>query len=370
MKVGLGFQTRHEAGYCGRMSLWDLVKDLPLTVEGYELEGLRQEVSSGFERQSTVIHLKGGGHAGLGEDVVYDAEDHEALQAAGPVHDLTGPQTLGEFTELIESVDLFPTKEPERGDVSRLYRRWSFDSAALDLALRQAGTTLSAIVGREVQPLSFVVSTRLGDIPELTPVTSRLAIQPGLQFKLDPTGDWTEEIVTALAETGAVESVDFKSFYKEGPVVQTGKLPLYEMVIGGLPNAWIEDPDLTIPEVNEFLIPHRDRISWDANIHSIDDIEALPFKPKMVNVKPSRIGGLKRLLDTYDYCEREDIGMYSGGQFELGVGRDHVQLLSSIFHPDSPNDVAPTGWNAPVPVAPLPGSPLSLQEALTGFRLA
>jgi L-alanine-DL-glutamate epimerase-like enolase superfamily enzyme len=351
------------------MSLWDLVKDLPLTCDAYTLEGLSQEVSSGFERQSTVIHLNGGGHVGLGEDVVYDAVDHEAFQGAGPVHDLTGPQTLGDFTELIESLDLFPTKGPER-EVSRLYRRWSFDSAALDLALRQADTNLSALVGREAQPLSFVVSTRLGDAPELTPVTSRLKIQPGLQFKLDPTGEWTEEIVAALAETGAVESVDFKSFYKEGPVVQTGKLPLYEMVIGGLPNAWIEDPDLTIPEVDEFLIPHRDRISWDANIHSIDDIEALPFKPKMVNVKPSRIGGLRRLLDTYDYCEREGIGMYSGGQFELGVGRDHVQLLSSVFHPDSPNDVAPTGWNTPQPASPLPGSPLVLGEAETGFRLA
>ena len=350
------------------MSLWDLVKDLPLTVDGYELEGLREDVSSGMERQCTVIHLSGGGHVGLGEDVVYDGVDHDAFQAAGPVHDLTGPQTLGEFTELIASLDLFPTKEPER-DVSRLYRRWSFDSAALDLALRQAGTNLSNLVGRKVSPLSFVVSIRLGEPPQLVPVTSRLEIQPGLQFKLDPTDDWTDEIVSALAETGAVESVDFKSFYTDGFVVQTGKLPLYEMVIGGLPDAWIDDPDLKIPEVDEFLVPHRDRISWDANIHSIDDIEALPFKPKMVNVKPSRIGGLKRLLDTYDYCEREGIGMYSGGQFELGVGRDHVQLLAAIFHPDSPNDVAPTGWNVPAPIAPLQGSPLSLTEAATGFAI-
>ena len=350
------------------MSLWDLVKDLPLAVDGYELEALRAEVSSGFERQSTVIHLEGGGMTGLGEDVIYDGVDHDAFQAAGQAHELAGPKTLGEFTELVESLDLFPTKSPER-DVSRLYRRWSFDSAALDVALRQADTNLSKLIGREVQPLSFVVSTRLGEVPELTPVTARLAIEPGLQFKLDPTHEWTPEIVEALAGTGAVESVDFKSFYTYGPVVQKGELPLYEMVIGGLPQAWIEDPDLTIPEVDDFLTPHRDRISWDANIHSIDDIDSLPFKPKMVNVKPSRIGGLKRLLDTYDYCEREGIGMYSGGQFELGVGRDHVQLLAAIFHPDSPNDVAPTGWNAPEPVAPLLGSPISLEEAPTGFRL-
>ena len=41
------------------------------------------------------------------------------------------------------------------------------------------------------------------------------------------------------------------------------------------------------------LEPDRDRITWDAPIHSIADIEALPWPPKMVNVKPSRVGGLR-----------------------------------------------------------------------------
>src|SRR5436305_7725632 len=119
------------------MSTFDQLADLPLTVEGYSLEGLRSEVSSGFERLSTVVHLFGGGLEGVGEDVVYDAVDHVALQEAGAVQELRGSYTLGEFCQLIASLDLFPVT-PQR-DVSRLYRRWTFDSAALDLALRQAG---------------------------------------------------------------------------------------------------------------------------------------------------------------------------------------------------------------------------------------
>ena len=39
--------------------------------------------SGGFERLTTVIHLRGGGEEGLGEDVTYDAVDHVALQDAG-----------------------------------------------------------------------------------------------------------------------------------------------------------------------------------------------------------------------------------------------------------------------------------------------
>ena len=95
------------------------------------------------------------------------------------------------------------------------------------------------------------------------------------------------------------------------------------------------------------LAPHRERFSWDAPIHSIADIEALPYPPRMVNIKPSRLGGLRSLLDAYDYCAERGIGNYGGGQFELGVGRGQNQYLASLFHADAPNDVAPTGFNLP-----------------------
>src|SRR4051794_22208006 len=131
------------------MSTYSLLADLPIEIDSYSLEALEADVSSDFTRLTTVIHLRGGGEEGVGEDVVYDALDQIALQDAGPVQDLSGRRTLGELSELIGGLDLFPA-EPVRGDVSRLYRRWAFESAALDLALRQAGTTLAAAVGREL----------------------------------------------------------------------------------------------------------------------------------------------------------------------------------------------------------------------------
>ncbi|HEX7610369.1 MAG TPA: hypothetical protein VF380_06840, partial [Solirubrobacteraceae bacterium] len=65
------------------MSTWDLLAGLPVEIEDYELEGLQATVSSDFERKSTLIRLRGAGEEGVGEDVTYDAEDHEILQAAG-----------------------------------------------------------------------------------------------------------------------------------------------------------------------------------------------------------------------------------------------------------------------------------------------
>ena len=348
------------------MSLFEeRLADLPLRIDGYALEGLSRAVSSAFTRVSTVIRMRGAGQEGVGEDVTYDAEDHEILQAAGAVVPLAGKWTLRSFCDHVEALELWPT--PPQREQSRPYRVWAYESTALDLALRQAGTSLHAALGREPRPLRFVVSLRLGEPPTLGPVARRLARYPSLRFKLDPTSEWTPELIAELVATGAVDSVDFKGLYVGSIVDQPADPVLYRRVVEAFPDAWIEDPKLT-EETDAILLPHRDRITWDAPIHGVGDIEALPFPPRMVNVKPSRLGPLRSLLAAYEYCDERGIGMYGGGQFELGPGRGHIQYLASIFHPDTPNDVAPGGHNDPDVPAGLPESPLEPVAHDTGFR--
>src|SRR3954447_22414825 len=168
------------------MSLYDSVADLPLTIEDYSLELLTRTVSSGFERVTTTIVLRGGGQEGRGEDVTYEAEAHTG-QIGVP---LEGEFTFDSFSEHLGALDLFPGFTPQQ-PVYRRYRRWGFESAALDLALRQAGTSLHEILGRAVEPITFVVSSRMGEPPTIAPVARRLARYPGIRFKLDATPDWT-----------------------------------------------------------------------------------------------------------------------------------------------------------------------------------
>jgi L-alanine-DL-glutamate epimerase-like enolase superfamily enzyme len=246
------------------------------------------------------------------------------------------------------------------------YRTWAYESAALDLALRQAGLALHDALAREPQPVRFVVSLRLGEPPTLEPVRERLELYPQLRFKLDPTSSWDERLISELVATGAVDSVDFKGLYVGSIVDQDADPVLYRRVTDAFPQAWIEDPKLT-PETDAVLAAHRERFSWDAPIHSIADIEALPYPPRMVNIKPSRLGGLRNLLDAYDFCAANRIGNYGGGQFELGVGRGQIQYLASLFHADAPNDVAPSGFNLPEPLAGLPSSPLAATPSAAGF---
>jgi L-alanine-DL-glutamate epimerase-like enolase superfamily enzyme len=350
------------------VATFDLLADLPLEIDGYELQGLEHQ-TPGFERLSTVIHLWGGGEDGLGEDVTYDALDHVALQDAGPTLDLTGYATLGEFCEFMAEVDTFPA-EPQR-EVSRRYRRWAFESAALDLALRQSGIGIATALGREPRPVTFVCSMRLSGGPDepssIETLRRKLDPYPTLRFKLDPTNDWIDELIAALVETGAVDSLDLKGFYKGTPVDVETDPELYAKLIEAFPDAWLEDPDVN-KETRPLLEPVRDRLTWDAPIHSIADVESLPWPPKMVNVKPSRIGGLRDLCQTYDYCEEHGIGAYGGGQWELGVGRGQIQVLASLFHPDTPNDTAPRGYNEADPPPGLPTSPLEPKLSAIGFR--
>jgi hypothetical protein len=353
------------------VSTYETLAGLELTIDGWTLEGLAAEVSNGRLRRTTIVHLRGGGLEGVGEDVDYNADEHlvfQAAAAAGRLPDVSGSWTLGDFCTRVDTLDWFDGAEPEYGEVSRLYRRWTLHSAALDLALRQAGQALHSVLGRPPAPMTFVVSLGLGDPASVAPVQSRLQAYPDLRFKLDVTATWTDAVVAALVDTGAVDTVDFKAHYHGTPVDTEPDGPLYRRVLTAFPDAWLEDPDVEDPATAAALADRHDRITWDAPIHSIADIEALPFAPRMVNLKPSRLGGLQRLCDAYDYCAAQGIGAYGGGQFELGVGRGQAQYLASMFHPDGPNDLSPVGYHDAHPAPGLTTSPLAPTPDPIGFR--
>lgn len=128
----------------------------------------------------------------------------------------------------------------------------------------------------------------------------------------------------------------------------------------------MEDPALT-DETRPLFDGREQRVSWDAPITSVERIESLPWEPCWLNIKPSRFGSLQSVLDAIEYCLANDIRMYVGGQFELSVGRHHLQALASVFYPDAPNDVAPAGYNLPELPSNLPGSPLTPPENPAGL---
>jgi hypothetical protein len=275
-------------------------------------------------RATAIVHLEGDGEHGYGEEVTFQEDD---LLPESPRMRWQFSGSFREFSLWLASQVVFE-RAPEY-EVVRNYRRWAFEAAALDLALRQAGARLDETVGREPEPVNFVVSPASG-FTEF-PAEARLKIdavdvRPGLP----------------------VDVVDFKL---------GGDRPAVESALALYPDALLEDPPVVIAGA---------RVSWDIPITSADEIRRLPERPTAINVKPARLGSVAALFDVYELCAAEGIEMYGGGQHELGPGRAQIQLLASLFHPRGPNDVAPAGYNEPEPSPDLPTSPLEIMPRI-GF---
>jgi hypothetical protein len=295
-------------------------EDLPLAIECKAVTHLVRP-----HRTTAVVRLEGGGEYGVGEEVTFQAGDLLPESLRMPWR-FSG--TFGEFSLWLAAQDLFV--RPPQYDVVRNYRRWAFEAAALDLALRQAGARLDEVVGRSPEPVDFVVS----------PAPGFTAYPVGARLKID---------AVDLRPGLPVDVIDFKL---------QGEPADAESVYAMYPRAFHEDPTSIVPGA---------RVSWDIPITSADDVRRLPERPSAINVKPARLGSLGAVFDLYERCVAEGIDLYGGGQHELGPGRAQIQLLASLFHPQAPNDVAPSGYNEPHPVDGLPRSPLRIAPEV-GFR--
>jgi L-alanine-DL-glutamate epimerase-like enolase superfamily enzyme len=347
-------------------SLWSRVADLPLTIDAHAIERLAAPPPA--ERVTYLVRLRGNDAEGLGEEIGGDMLDESgAFLAAAPSLALAGEWTLATFCDHVAGLDLWP--EPPEWEAARRFRRWAFESAALDLALAQAGLGLAEALGRAPAPVRFVNSLGLGDPPAFATVGRRLEHYPDLRFKLDAQASWSPELAAEVAATGAVAIVDFKGRYELPVDDEFALVAMYEAVLDRFPEAILEDPH-DRPEVADLIEPHAARVSFDAPIATAADIAAAPFGARIVNVKPSRIGSVRALLDVYEHCERDGVRTYGGGMGEVGVARGQIQLLAALFHPDAPNDVAPSAYNMPELSPGLPASPLTPPTGVAGFRWA
>jgi len=349
-------------GTCGRLA------GLPVVIDEINVRRLTYAFSPGFTRITTCVVLRGRGHEGEGEDVTPFEAAHGGVERLEGEPGLRGAFTLAMFGRRVAELNLYPGVQLPPG-FPRTFRGWGFESAALDLSLRQAGVSLGEVLEREGRPMRFVNSPLLGADP-VGVISRRLEVQPGLRFKLDPSSAWNDDVAAELGATGAVEVVDLKGHYPpQAPVAVVPDPALDARVARGLSGAWLEDPGLG-NGCREALEPYLDRVTWDVPVRDPRDIDALPIPPRAINVKPARFGTLRRLFDTYDLCEARRLPMYAGGMGEIGPGRVQNQYLASLFHPDAPNDLAPVPYNAAELVPDLPTSPLLVPAPESGFTPA
>ena len=241
------------------MSLFEeRLADLPLNIEGYALDGLTRDVSSaGFTRASTVIRMHGAGEEGAGEDVTYDAPDHEVLQAAGPVLPLAGEWTLGLVLRPRRRCWTCGPRAPQR-EASRAL-------SACGPTSRRRSTSRCARRARRCTP-------RLGR--ESRPVALRRLAAPRRAADPRPRGQAPGALPVAAAQARPDHRVDPRDHRRagghrrgrlgrlQGPirgtiVDQAADPVLYRRVVEAFPDAWIEDPKLTPRRPTRSSAPSR-----------------------------------------------------------------------------------------------------------------
>ncbi|MCW2949352.1 MAG: L-alanine-DL-glutamate epimerase-like enolase superfamily enzyme [Thermoleophilia bacterium] len=351
-------QTRwsNRVGVAARLR--QAIADLPVEVEQLTTSQLR--LPGDFARTTTLVNVHGSEQCGTGEDIAYSGDTQAALPASYATLDIAGSWTLRELSTHLDSLSVGPPKDPHSDDKPG-FHRWAVESALLDLALRQSGTDLATLIGDDWRPVEVSLSMGLGDPAGVETLELWLDRDSSVTFKLDTSTQWTETVVGQLAQLpeGAVTTVDFKGLYtgdwKQHDVPDPA---LYARVASHLPGALIEDAKLTAEVRAELAAAGAlDRLSWDYPITAPTTVPGVrdstarysDLRPGAINIKPSRSGAIDTLLATIETCDAHGIPCYSGGQFELGVGRTQVQSIASLCFPSGPNDCAPVMFHGATP---------------------
>ena len=148
--------------------------------------------------------------------------------------------------------------EPPEYELQRNWRRWTFESAAVDLALRQSSTSLPEVLARTPQPVRFVNSFALGDPPDADKVATRRA-------------------ETVVAEwVGGGEGGGYGQYGLE-VADEAALVAMYERTLATFAEVVFEDPH-DLPAVLALLTPIADRVSYDAPITSVESLDANPSR--------------------------------------------------------------------------------------------
>jgi L-alanine-DL-glutamate epimerase-like enolase superfamily enzyme len=293
------------------------LRGLPVVVESVEVVVSEVFVPSYPDgpRPTSTVTLRGRGEHGRGEHVGWTRSAHEEFERRALGRTPVGASTVGALSQELAQT------------VGAAYDRAAFEAAAIDLALRQAGTTLGGLVGAAPRDTRYVVSFAPDGDP-LDALARAVGDASGVEVKIDVGPEWSDATFEALAATGRVAVLDWKG---------RGDPTRHEAAHRLLPEALLEDPG---PDPRSASPAVASRRSVDAPLTRADALDRLGA-PFAANVKPARMGGVLEALDAVARCAERGIQVYFGGMFELGCGRRQLLALASLLAPDGPNDVAP-----------------------------
>jgi o-succinylbenzoate synthase len=251
------------------------------------------------------------------------------------LRDFLGPLVLGQDWEDID-------------EFVRLYRRVKgnnfakagLEMAAWDLLARRAGKPLAALLGGARDEIASGVSLGIESDPVALFNQIDRYLEEGyrrIKLKIAPGHDVEVVRCVRACYPDLPLQVDANSAYTLDDLPTLRKLDAFQLLL-------IEQP-----LAHDDIIDHarlqaglRTAVCLDECIHSADDArKALDLHAcRIINIKVSRVGGLREAQRIHDLCYARGVPVWCGGMHEFGIGRAANAALASLPGFTLPGDVS------------------------------
>ena len=291
------------------------------------------------EREFLVVTVDSEGASGVGECVADASPFYSAETTRTAWHIITeflAPLVLGRSFD--HPREIFGALAVVRG---HQMAKAAVEMAAWDLAARQRGVSLSALLGGEDRA-SIDSGVSIGIQDSLDELVERVAIERAagyrrVKIKIKPGWD-VQAVERVRAEFGDIPlMVDANAAYTLADAPRLAELDRFDLTM-------IEQP-LDYDDIRDHARLQRDlgtAICLDESIHSVRAAaEAIELGAcRVINIKPGRVGGHAEARRLHDLAAAHGVPVWHGGMLESGIGRAHNIHLSTLPNFSLPGDIA------------------------------
>jgi O-succinylbenzoate synthase len=302
-------------------------------VTPFETSGWRE-----LANHSVLARIEGEGFAGWGEAPVstgpwYNEETYATAWVM--LRDILGPLLL---EASLESASEVPARFARvRGN--RMAQS-ALEFAAWDLFSRRAGLSLNQALGGTRDRVAVGVSVGIQPtIEALLDVVGGYVAQGYGRIKLKIKPGWDVEPTRAVRERfpDILLQVDANSIYTLADAEQLARLDDFDLLLIEQPLAHDDIIDhaklqaqLKTPICLDESIVSPEHARWAIELNAC----------RVINIKPSRVGGLHAAKHIHDMAQAAGIPVWCGGMLETGIGRASNVALASLPNFSLPGDIS------------------------------
>ena len=277
--------------------------------------------------------LEGWGESASPSDPYYCPETTETCWHI--LKDFLAPRVVGRDWETID--DLIALFGPIKGNN---FARAGLEMAAWDALATREGRPLAALLGGSRAEIHSGVSLGIEeDLGSLLDQVDRYVDEGYRRIKLKIAPGWDVAPVRAVRERhpDVPLQVDANSAYTLADLATFRALDDFGLLLIEQPLAHDD-----IVDHAELQAAIRTPVCLDESIHSAEDArKALDLGScRVINIKVSRVGGLREARRIHDLCRSREVPVWCGGMHEFGIGRAANVAIASLPGFTLPGDVS------------------------------